>query len=204
MAQIKHIIFDLGNVLVNIHPQRTMESLASACAKDISRIAPFFLSQTHLKFMKGVLTPQEFHREFSENFECAIPFAEFIAAWSRLIGTAKTGVAEIVEQLCPRFALSVCSNTDPIHWEIARRTCRFFDKFQSYFLSFEMNCLKPDAVIFRRMLAALAVPASHCIFIDDTEENISKAEELGFRAIQARDSNAIRTELVRAGVEVLK
>ena len=203
MVPVKHIIFDLGNVLVNIHPERTMQALAASCGKDISEIRNFFLSQAHLKFMKGVLSPQEFHREFSENFECRISFTEFIAIWNDLIGNAKEGIAEIVEQLYRRFTLSVCSNTDPVHWEIARRTSPFLNKFQQYFLSFEMKCLKPDAVIFRRMLASLAVPASQCIFVDDTEENILQANRIGLRTIHAQNSQTIRAGLSEVGINII-
>lgn len=197
MKTIKYIIFDLGNVLVNIHPRETMQALALRCGKDVSEIQSLFLSEAHNGFMDGSLTPEQFHRNFSEEYRCNISFDEFITTWNRLIGTAKEGIDEIVEQLAANFTLAVCSNTDPLHWEIARQTLPFLNRFDHYFLSFEMQRLKPDPLMFQRVLSSLKAGAEQCVFIDDTEENILRAKALGFRVIHASESKSIRSELSR-------
>jgi len=202
MKAIKYIIFDLGNVLVNIRPQETMQALAFRCGKDVSEIKSFFLSETHNGFMDGSLTSEQFYRNFSEKYRCNISFNEFITIWSQLIGTAKEGIDEIVEQLTANFTLAVCSNTDPLHWEIARGTLPFLNRFNYYFLSFEMQCLKPDALVFQRMLSSLKIGAERCVFIDDTEENILRAKGLGFRVIHASESKTIRSELARLDIKL--
>ena len=203
MQTVKHIIFDLGNVLVNIHPEETMEALALHCGKEVSEITPFFLSKTHREFMGGVLSPEQFHQNFSEKYYSGIEFNEFISTWNHLIGTAKEGMHEIIEQLSADFTLAVCSNTDPLHWEIARQTLPFLNRFDHYFLSFEMKCLKPDSLMFQGMLSSLMAGAEQCVFIDDTEENIIQARKLGLRVIHAWESKTIRNKLERLDIKLL-
>lgn len=202
MKTIKYVIFDLGNVLVYIHPQETMQALALRCGKDVPEIKSFFLSETHNGFMKGLLTPEQFHRNFVEKYRCHISFNEFMSTWNRLIGTAKEGIDEIVERLSANFILAVCSNTDPLHWEIARQTLPFINRFDHYFLSFKMKCLKPDLLMFQEMLSSLQANAEQCVFIDDTEENTIQARKLGLLVIHSCESKSIRSELLRLDIKL--
>ena len=204
MQTIKYIIFDLGNVLVNIHPEKTLKELALRCDKEISEINSFFLSEAHNGFMEGLLTPQQFHGNFLEQYHCDISFEAFIAIWNRLIGTAKEGIEGIITQLSTNFILAVCSNTDPLHWEIARQRLPFLNRFDNYFLSFEMKRLKPNPLIFQEMLSSLHTKAEQCIFIDDTRENTLQAGELGLQIIHASDSKSIRNGLARLDVKLLQ
>lgn len=199
---IKHIIFDLGNVLVQIHPERTVAALAGECGKPFSALQSLFLSRIHDDLMEGKLTPQQFHERFMAEYGCRISYPCFLAHWESLIGDFKPGIAEVVSQLAPRFTLSVCSNTDPLHWELVCRNGTFLRQFHHYFLSYELKCLKPNSLMFTRMLENLGTKGRECIFIDDTAENIRAAETLGIHGIHASDTPAIVQGLQRLGVEV--
>lgn len=199
---IKHIIFDLGNVLVQIHPQRTVAALANECGKPLAALQSLFLSQLHDDLMEGNLTPQQFHERFMAEYGCRIPYQSFITHWESLIGDFKPGIAGVVAQLAPRFTLSVCSNTDPLHWQLVCRNGAFLRQFHHYFLSYEMKCLKPNLRMFSRMLHSLEAAGEECIFIDDTAENIRAAETLGIQGIHASDTPAIVQGLQRLGVAV--
>ena len=43
--------------------------------------------------------------------------------------------------------------------------------------------MKPDPEIYRTLLRRYDLKAEECIFIDDTEENVRSAENLGFKGI---------------------
>ncbi len=199
---IKHIIFDLGNVLVQIHPERTVAALAGECGKPLATLQSLFLSQLHDDLMEGKITPRQFHERFIAEYGCRIPYRRFIAHWESLIGDFKPGIAKTVLQLAPRFILSVCSNTDPLHWKLVCRNGAFLHQFHHYFLSYELQCLKPNPMLFTRMLHSLGAKGGECIFIDDTAENIRAAETLGIHGIHASDTPAIVQGLQRLGVGV--
>jgi FMN phosphatase YigB (HAD superfamily) len=62
--------------------------------------------------------------------------------------------------------------------------------------------LKPDRKIYEAAIAAAGHPADELLFIDDREENIRGAEELGIRAHQFTTSQRLVEALRAHGVEV--
>src|SRR5439155_209261 len=61
----------------------------------------------------------------------------------------------------------------------ARRNFAWLRHFDCLTLSCEARAIKPDLAIYRRCLAALGVPPSETLFIDDRISNIEAAEILG-------------------------
>lgn len=195
-AANKHIIFDLGNVLIDIHPEATMEALAAHCEGKAEEIRDFFLSPAHLSYMTGEIDSAAYYRAFCNQHHCTLDFADFVAIWNRLIGAPREEMGELAARLSASYTLSVCSNTDPLHWETARRRCDYLDHFSYFFLSFEMGWRKPAPEIFLRMLDALNAHPRQCVFIDDIAENIAAAEALGLRTIHSSTPADIRQRLL--------
>lgn len=197
---ITHIIFDLGNVLIEIYPGRTITALSNHCKLPCETLKHFFLSKIHLQFMGGILTPAEFYHSFKNHYSCEITYKQFVDAWMQLIGPAKKGIHEIVELLSSRYFVSVCSNTDPLHWQIARSNNLFFSHFKYFFLSYELKCNKPSPAIFEMMLNKISVTPSSVIFIDDTLENINIARQLDFKTIHASNAAQIIQGLIHYNI----
>jgi len=194
---VEHIIFDLGNVLLNIHPHRTMDQFAKRCQYSKEIIHSFYLSDLHLGFMAGKYTPENFYREMITKFPCAIKIEEFQSIWNGVIGLPKPGIKALVDQLTKKYQLSICSNTDPWHWQLALENMKFPHLFSHYFLSFEMKMNKPNPEVFKHMLEALSTSGEKCLFIDDTYENIEAAERLGYKCIYGQDPQTFTKELIK-------
>jgi putative hydrolase of the HAD superfamily len=194
---IEHIIFDLGNVLVNIHPHRTMDQFAKRCQYSEEIIRSFYLSDLHLGFMAGAYTPENFYQEMIARFPCKIQIEEFQSIWNKVIGHPKPGIEELINQLAGKYHLSICSNTDPWHWQVAVQYMKFTQLFSHFFLSFEMKMNKPRSEVFKFMLDKLSTSGEKCLFIDDTYENIESAERLGFKCIYGQDPQIFSTELTK-------
>ncbi len=197
---IRHIIFDLGNVIVQVHPTRTMQDFARRCGLSETKVRSFYLSQLHLDFMAGKYRPKEFFLRLVQEFPCAVEEEEFRRIWNRVIGEPKTGIAPLIAKLKNRYTLSICSNTDPWHWEEAQKKCPFLQDFDHYFLSFEMKRNKPDPQIFQLILESLKAEGKECVFIDDTLENIRVAEKFGIYGIHAEEPHEMKEQLVKLGV----
>ena len=54
--------------------------------------------------------------------------------------------------------------------------------FDQTFYSCDLGLAKPDPAYFRAILAAIDVPASSVLFIDDNEDNVAGAASVGLRA----------------------
>ena len=74
------------------------------------------------------------------------------------------------------------------HWHIA-------DIFDDMIISAEVGLAKPDRRIYQLALDRLGVNAEQTIFIDDFEENIQGARELGIHGIYFQNPQTILEEL---------
>ena len=55
--------------------------------------------------------------------------------------------------------------------------------------------MKPDPIIFLRLLERYCLVPETTLMIDDTQENLDTASELGFRTIHFDSPRQLRTEL---------
>jgi HAD superfamily hydrolase (TIGR01509 family) len=192
---IRHIIFDLGNVLIHIHPDKVMKEFMECCHLTAEDIKKFYLSDLHLGFMGGQYEPEKFYRIMNKKFPTQLSPGEFLRIWELVIGEPKEGIEQIITLLSQRYILSVCSNTDPWHWQKVMREISLMKKFHHFFLSFEMKLNKPDPEVFKYLLHELNAKGQQCLFIDDTQENIKVAQELGFQTIWSSEPKEIEDKL---------
>jgi putative hydrolase of the HAD superfamily len=59
--------------------------------------------------------------------------------------------------------------------------------YDAVVISEQHGLSKPDPDIFRLVLKMLDLPAEECVFVDDTEQYLSPAAELGFATVHARE-----------------
>jgi len=197
---VKHIIFDLGNVLINIHPEKALHQFADTCGFSIARVREFFSSPIYWDHMAGVYPPETFYQKVIETYPCLISREEFQQIWNSVIGLPKEGIEKLIQELKPLYQLSVCSNTDPWHWQKVIDEVGFMQHFTHYFLSFELKMNKPDPGVFRIMLQQLNCEAKECLFIDDIRVNVIEAENLGFNTILALDTGQIVASMRKQGI----
>lgn len=55
--------------------------------------------------------------------------------------------------------------------------------FQTFVISAQIGCCKPDERIYKRAIDELRLPPENLLFVDDVPENVEKAIELGLRGV---------------------
>lgn len=100
-----------------------------------------------------------------------------------------------IRSLRSTYLMGVISNAWPEirHW--LENEWQIADAFDHIVLSAEVGMAKPDPRIFHLALDGLEVSPIESVFIDDFEENIKAAKEIGMRAVLFRDPEQIITEL---------
>ncbi len=195
---IRRIIFDLGDVLIDINARKAFGELNRLCQADKTGVFNFFLSPTHLNFMSGTVSPEEFYHIFAQKYRFSLDMPAFWEIWNHVLGPVKKGIIQLLNQLKAKgYILLLCSNTDPVHFRYVAEKYEILQKFQRFYLSFQIGYNKPDPKIFRKILEQEAVSASDCLFIDDSADNIQVARGLGFNAIQMISVEQLEKELER-------
>ena len=202
MNEIKHIIFDLGNVLIKIHPNKAILTFSYKCNIPIEEIKTLFLSNFHKAFMKGLYNPEEFFDIIMTKYQCSLSQSEYIDIWNEVIGKPKDGIEELIMVLKSKFTLSICSNIDPLHWKIVEQNIDFIHYFKYYFLSFQMKMIKPNLKVFSHILNSLSTAGEQCVFIDDIQSNVKAAGKYGFHGIVANNSKQIIKGLKKYNIEI--
>jgi len=199
---IKHIIFDLGQVLVKVDINPFIFQFSKAF-----KIAPNELKKiendgVYLDFQVGRINGEDFHRLICEHYNHFIPMNRLKAIWASMLVGEVDGTAGILKKLHEeKYALSLLSNTDPWHYEYCESTIPDLDKFKHKFLSYDLKMKKPDAEIFLTVAEKLEAKPEQCLFIDDLEQNVASAKGLNFQTILFQNADQLRYELMDLGVE---
>ena len=184
-SQIKAIIFDFGNVLLEWNPRYVYQRYFPDDPKGMERfLAEVNFAEWNLEQDKG--------RPFAEGVailsEKFPHYAELIQAyhenWTDSIGAAYSGTIEILKKLKQAgYPLYGLSNWSAETLPFAREKYDFFDLFDDFVISGDVGHVKPDPEIFRIMLGKIGRPAGECLFIDDAVTNISQAQKMGFATV---------------------
>jgi putative hydrolase of the HAD superfamily len=189
LSNIKSIIFDLGNVLIDIDPSLTIdeiENLGGVSWNETENRAELE-NQIHL-FEKGLITPLDFYKRTSELLELNISFEEFVEAWNKTLLDIPIERWNMIRRLSAWYNLYLLSNTNEIHIQTIfyKYKKRFRQDLLFEFMNKEYysNCLgmrKPDKLIFEHVINDSKIKPEETLFVDDLKTNIISAAELGFQ-----------------------
>lgn len=182
---IKNIIFDFGDVFINLDKQiifREAEKFGGTLE----------LTSEMLKinddFEVGAISPNEFISALGAIYPKATP-KEIEDIWNGMLLDFPDYRLDFITELAQEnsYRLFLLSNTNAIHipylaerWG-AKKYNRFKNCFEKFYLSQEIGMRKPNAEIFEFVLNENGLKAEETLFIDDSKENTDGAEKLGIR-----------------------
>jgi 2-haloacid dehalogenase len=197
-SQIKAIVFDFGNVLLEWNPRYVYQRFFPNDPEGMER----FLEEVN--FMEWNLL-QDQGRPFSEGV--AILSREFphysylIQAyhdhWTESLGESLTGSVEIMKELKQAgYLLYGLSNWSAETFPHVRQKHDFFNLLDDMVISGQVGHVKPHPEIFQILLDRIGRPAQECLFIDDALANIHQAQKMGFATILFRSPEDLRLRLL--------
>ncbi|MFQ6673377.1 MAG: HAD family hydrolase [Fidelibacterota bacterium] len=196
MRDVKSVIyFDIGGVLLSIHPDRTLHYLRRCTSLPETVLGGALGGDIHDAYETGKLSDDEFY----ERYRATLPQPngltrkDFYEAWLRLIGEP-TETLELARALARSYPVWLVSNTNPHH--IRHGDARgYFRGFAGAIYSFEIGFRKPSKGFFGTALKRAGTLASSSIFVDDQFENIQAAQDLGFQTVHYRSHTQLRRDL---------
>ena len=86
MGKIRHIIFDLGNVIINVDTEATMKSIARRGITNLEKIQPKLLaSDTYYKLETGAISPDDFRAAIREAVDVPYSDGEIDEDWNAML-----------------------------------------------------------------------------------------------------------------------
>lgn len=192
---IKNIVFDLGDVIINIDVPRTAQSFATLSGREAAEVFRLFEEgKLFRQFETGELDANGFRsyvRQLLNNTTWTD--AEVDKAWNSLLLDIPANRIELLQRLKKNYRLFLLSNTSSIHIEavnqilhVASGVERLDDLFEKLFFSYEMGVMKPHTDIYERVLKEADIRADETLFLDDNADNIRAARALGIQTIHVQ------------------
>ncbi len=194
---IKYVIFDMGQVLVDVKFEEFMLKFARAFKANVEDLKKLDNNGAYIDFMEGKLTGEEFHKTICKFFNFDMPIENFRALWLKMLGGQNDDTVTIVNKLAEKkYPLAILSNIDSWHFEFCMQRFKVLSRFNNIFASFQLKMKKPDENIFRRVAEELQIDPEHCFFIDDRLENVESAKKVGFQSVQFTDAAQLERDLI--------
>jgi len=194
---IEAVIFDMGNVIVNLNPLETVVKAFFKYGLTLEHYQKVEkqLTECIAQFDTGLMDAAMFRTHMSAIAELKnITADEFDSCDQLRIGTIPPEHIAVLKQLKSNYKIFLLSNTDSIHLDWIRlrmgskSSAEVFEGiFAKEYYSFQMHCRKPGAEIFNRVLTENNLKAESTVFIDDLAENIIGAEALGLQGLLWQD-----------------
>ena len=193
---IKNIIFDLGNVIINIDGNLTSKAMKNLGFKDFEKSYTLF-KQTDLfdRLEKGLINSDYLRNELRKHIEHEVSDNRFDEAWGAMLLDFPKARINLIQELSKRYNVYLLSNTNAIHYKqysqsfIDQYGFEFNSLFIKAYYSFQMGMRKPDVEIFKSTLSDSNLLPEETLFIDDLKENIVSAEKVGIKTMWIDISN---------------
>lgn len=199
---IRTIIFDIGNVLAGFaweeHYRRfgytgeRLERLAEATVK----------SEAWNEYDRGVLSGEEVIRKFIENDpELEADIRRTLADVEGMVVRYDYAIPWIEELKRKGYQTLYLSNFSERAAEECAKSLDFLPHMDGGILSYREKVIKPMPEIYQLLIDRYHLIPEECVFLDDTQKNLTGAEVFGFHTILFRNQEQAREELRKLGVD---
>jgi len=192
----KAIIWDMGGVLLHEADPQPRLRLAKKYDLDLDALYRLvFSSESTRKATNGEISSEAHWAEIGR--QLGIPEAD-MDEFQRIFWSGDRiddQLITFIKDLKSDYKIGLLSNA----WSDARQT--FTEKFDilrlfdQSIISAEIKLAKPNPDIYKRMLEMLVVAPTEAIFVDDMQENIDAATELGITGVKFVDAEQAIAEV---------
>lgn len=191
-----NFIFDIGNVILSFKPEIFLKGLwdSETQIDIINKIV--FTSMEWILLDKGIITHEEaVNRMCSASPENEGLIRKTMECYQDMFVPLDETVAFLYDLKKQNQKLYYLSNfhKKASEWIIAMYP--FFSLFDGGIFSCDVHLLKPDLKIYHLLLEKYKLESEMCIFMDDTEENVIAAKEVGINGIHFFTVSKAKEEL---------
>jgi len=188
---IKNIIFDFGGVIIDIDFWLSINAFIKLGANNFDEV--YSQSQQSGIFDeldKGTISPDEFCESLKKYLPESVNKQQIIAAWNAILIGIPEHRIRLLEEIRSHYRIFLLSNTNAIHYPEYIRELKekygykeLSEIFERVYLSYEVKMRKPEAAFFKMVLVENNLNPEETLFIDDSEQNIPPAMELGMQTL---------------------
>ena len=191
------VVFDLGGVLLDWNPRHLYRKLF---AGDEAAMELFLATVCTQEWNER----QDAGRSFAEGAallkakhpDKAALIDAYAARFDEMVAGPIHGSVDILAELRGRdAAIYGLSNWSAETYPGAKRRFAFLAWFRGVVISGEEGVIKPDPLIYRRLVERFGLAPEGTVYIDDVPRNVAASEALGFIGVHFTTPAALRSRL---------
>ena len=183
------IILDMGNVLLEWNKDKILQGVSDTKKDYLMLDKTIFQSGLWERLDLGTMTRQELVLKvvsmIGNTYQKKVE--EVIWNWPSYIDIY-TEVFPVLSELKKKgHRIFVLSNTSKVFYDLLEEQLSpLKELLDGFVLSCDIKAIKPDLAMFKEILDKYQLDPTHCVFLDDIEDNTSAAEKLGIKAYQVK------------------
>ena len=185
------LIFDLGNVIINLKPDDFWQKHDMFTLFDAKELQELQSTLFFNNYETGKISSADFILQLKDvAMNVAISDAVIKNAWNALLLDIPMHRIELLYQLKQTYTLILLSNTNDIHLDFILDYLQqhfgknvFDEIFMHQFYSQKMGLRKPTKEIYERVLQLANIDATTAYFFDDKPENLIEPKKLGIKTV---------------------
>jgi glucose-1-phosphatase len=197
--KFKAVIFDFGNVIINIEFQRIYQTFAKFTSKSEAYIEKQITdNQLFRRYESGQFSDEEFREIIRQTLGFPLSDTEIDKAWNAILLDIPADRIDLIKKIRQKYPVYLLSNTNNIHIKASNNYLKkehgisHLDQlFDQLFLSYEMGMWKPDVEIYHSVLKQLKLQPNDVLFFDDNLKNIESANDIGMQTILVESPTSI-------------
>ena len=202
---IKFIVLDLGGVYFTDGTTiglRKIKQIVNGKDKIIDELFRESPEKEGYLFRIGRLSSEEFWKIVSEKLGISIDkVSEIREVWHGSYKPNK-GMKELIQKLRKKYKVVAFSNIMKERADYLDEKYGFLKYFDVFVFSCEHGMTKRNPEFFKKMLEIIKANVEDCLFVDDKEDYLKVAKNLGMKTIMFKDSDSILKELENFGVRL--
>lgn len=189
LSSTKNIIFDLGNVLLNLDFEASIQAFQKLGLNNkVVNKKQAYSDPLFYEIETGKVSAVAFREKVRKILKNPEATDEQIDdAWTAMILDIPTERVQTVQKLRNNFNVYLFSNTNEIHINKLHRQFKsehgieFPSLFVKDYYSHEIHERKPDLSSYKKVIELSGVNPEETLFVDDLEKNIKGAQKAGLK-----------------------
>lgn len=201
MTEIRHIVFDIGKVLVHYDPALPFARLIPDEGERRWFFANVCTSDWNIEQDRGrswedaealLIAAHPGHAENIRNFR---------RHWHEMAPHAYDDSVTLLHGLIDKgHDVTLLTNWASDTFIEARQRFPFLDRPRGITVSGEVGLIKPDKAIYDLHASTFGLEPSASLFIDDSQKNVDGAKAAGWHAVLFQNAKTLEADLERFGI----
>lgn len=191
MQKISTLIFDLGNVIIDLKPDPVWHAEDLLPNFNAEKLHQYHADLFFNDYETGKLSSADFVQKIKEiAHDAGISDDTIMQHWNGILLDIPKHRIDLLYELKQKYTLILLSNTNDIHLEFIINYLQeqfgknsFDEIFTHQFYSQKMGLRKPNKDIYEFVIEAAGIVPNEAYFFDDKPENLIEAKNLGINTV---------------------